>query len=124
MGGADDGFAAAVETGVNQDRDAGAAVEFVYYVVIKRILAAVDGLNSGGAVNMGDGRNLAVISVSEDFAASFYLADGNHVGVGPSSVKPKIHFVPKDNRGKRTEGFAKFDRQVDPFLVFGIAGVG
>src|SRR3954464_6211773 len=52
-----DRLAARIERGIHQDRDAGELLECSQQIMVKRMLAAIDGLHAGRSIDMTHGRD-------------------------------------------------------------------
>ena len=118
-GGVDDGLAFDVETGVEDHLAAGFFADFLEEAVVGGIVGGGDGLDAGGAVDVGDGGERAAPLLAD-------VDDGDHVGkVGAwFDAKPAINFLERDGGGEGAEGFALFDHGIDAVAHFGMAGVG
>src|SRR3954468_14713902 len=99
---AHDRLAARIERGVHQDRDAGELLECPQQIVVKRMLAAIDGLHAGGAVDMAHGRNALRLVRS-------HIENEQHEWRNPRALKPLGGFIFEHRRRDRPEILAVLD---------------
>jgi hypothetical protein len=134
VGGADDGFAADVEGGIDEDGAAGGGFEAFEEGVEAGVLGMGDGLDAGGEVDVGDGGDggsglfeaIEAVEFVRDGEAEggLDLGDEEHVrGIG-IELEVVVETFESDDGSEGAEGLALFDFEVEVGLDGGGAWVG
>ncbi len=108
-----------VEAGVEDHFAAGDFSDGLDERVEFGIVFFVDGLNAGGAVDVGDrGEGGAMLGAN--------VGGHDHVGKLETArdFEPVLNLLEADGGREWAEGFAHFDHRVDAVAHFGVAGIG
>src|SRR3989338_7314472 len=106
-----DRLATDVEGGVDDDGAAGLLLKGLDEIVVTRVLVAADGLDTRGAINVRDRRNLLSLCGER-------ICDDQHVGTFTVQIKIIGYALLQNGRRKRTERLAELDFQVHFLPIF------